>query len=211
MVDYALKLLSHGFLCIPLSRNGKHLDLPRIGYAPLHLQTRQKRLKELCFCSVAFQLSQHPPSGEVLRNWFTGFDGNIGIVGGFGNLLVLDFDHPPVYESWQKQHRELVRATTVAKSPRGYHVFLRMATPVVTSSLHFGFRRAGHIKALGGYVLCAPSRLKDGGTYQWLPNQSPFETSPQTIDSLQSLSLSAVSPLKALHDRLLGRGGFEPD
>lgn len=211
MVDYALKLMTHGFLCVPLSRHGKHLDLERIGYAPLHLQTRQKRLKELCFCSVAFQLSQQPPAAEVVRKWFAGFDGNIGIVGGFRDLLVLDFDRLAVFERWQKRHRELLSSTPVAKSPHGHHVFLKLATPTVTSSLHFGFRRAGHIKALGGYVLCSPSKLKDGGVYEWLPKQSPFEVAPKTITSLQSLSLSAVTPLKAIHDRARGRGQFEPN
>jgi len=211
MVDYALKLLACGFVCVPLSPGGRHLDLSTMGFSPLHLQTREKKLKELCFTSIAFQLSQNPPSAETVKKWFTGFDGNIGIICGYQNLMVLDFDKPAVYQAWQKKHRALIAATPVAKSPRGFHVYLKTAIPTVSSSLHFGFRRAGHVKALGGYVLSSPSRLKDGSTYQWLPAQSPFDVTPQTVESLQSLSLLPVSPLKAFHDRVLGKGQFEPD
>jgi hypothetical protein len=211
MVDYALKLLSHGFLCVPLSKQGRHLDLKTIGYAPLHLQTRQKKLKELCFNSVAFHLAQHPPTPETVKSWFDGFAGNIGIIGGYRNLMILDFDKPSVYQRWQRENHELVASTPVAKSPRGFHVYLKTAGPTISSSLHFGFQRAGHVKALGGYVLSSPSELKDGCTYQWLPKQSPFEVAPRTVESLQSLSLRPVSPLKGFYDRVFKRGRFEPN
>ncbi|HEV2694886.1 MAG TPA: bifunctional DNA primase/polymerase [Verrucomicrobiae bacterium] len=171
MVDYALKLLSHGFVCVPLSRNGRHLDLETMGYAPLHLQTRQKRLKELCFASVAFQLAQQPPSAEMVQRWFGGFEGNVGIIGGYGNLMVLDFDSASAYQSWQAENRKLIAATPVAKSPNGFHVYFKTTQPTISSSLHFGFRRVGHIKALGGYVLSPPSKFEDGNSYRWLPGQ----------------------------------------
>lgn len=211
MVDYTLKLFSHGFLCVPLSLKGRHLDIETMGYAPLHLQTRQNKLKELCFNSIAFQLSQHPPSPATIHGWFDGFAGNVGIIGGYQNLMVLDFDNASAYQRWQRAHPVLVASTPVAKSPNGFHVYLKTAKPTVSSSLHFGFQRAGHVKALGGYVLCPPSEAKDGSTYKWLPKQSPFELAPQTVESLQRLSLLPVSPLKATYDRLLNRGRFEPD
>jgi hypothetical protein len=125
--------------------------------------------------------------------------------------MILDFDHPAAYDRWRRRNVALVAATPVAKSPRGFHVYLKSAGPTVSTSLHFGFQRAGHVKALGGYVLCAPSELRNGAAYQWLPNQSPFEVAPQTVPSLQSLGLLPVSPLKAAYDRLLHRGRFEPE
>lgn len=208
MVDCALKLLSHGFLCVPISLGGRYLDIETIGYAPLHLQTRQKHLKELCFNSVAFHLSQHPPSLKTVRGWFEGFKGNIGIIGGYKNLMILDFDNPAVYERWKKENAHLVSSTPVAKSPHGFHVYLRSTGPTLSSSLHCGLRRAGHVKALGGYVLTPPSKLSADCTYQWLPNQSPFEVAPQTVESIESLSMLPTSPFKVFHDRLLKRGQF---
>lgn len=211
MVDYALELLSRGFLCAPVCPGGRHLDLERMGYAPLHLQTRQKRLKELCFNSVLFHFSQHPPSTDTIRMWFDGFEGNIGIIGGYQGLVILDFDHPAVYHRWKEEHEELVSSTPVTKSPHGFHVYFKTAMPMDTSSLHFGLRRAGHVKGLGGYALCAPSTLRCGGMYNWLPNQSPFDVELQGVDPLQSLSLQPIHPLKRVHDRLLNRGFFEPN
>lgn len=211
MVDYALKLLSLGYLCVPVTPGGRHLDVQTIGYSPLHLQTRQKYLKELCFDSIVFHLSQHPPSVETLQRWFSGTGVNVGVVGGYMNLMILDFDNPSVYQRWRKANASLVSATPVAKSPHGFHVYLRTAGPTLSTSLHFGFRRAGHVKALGGYALCAPSTLKDGLSYHWLPGQSPLEVTPQTVENLASIALLPSSPLKVGFDRLMGRGRFEPN
>lgn len=211
MVDYVLKLFSLGFLCVPVTPGGRHLDIETIGYSPLHLQTRQKYLKELCFDSILFQLSQHPPSTETLQHWFSKIGVNIGVVGGYMNLIILDFDKPTVYQCWKKKNPHLVAATPVAKSPHGFHVYLRTAGPTISSSLHFGFSRAGHVKALGGYVLCTPSTLKEGLSYHWLPGQSPLEVIPQTVENLASIGLMPSSPLKVGFDRLMRRGKFVPN
>jgi hypothetical protein len=210
-VDYALELLSRGFLSVPVCRGGRHLDLERIGYEPLHLKTRRKYLKELCFDSIAFELSQHPPSPEMVKRWFDGFDGNIGIIGGYKDLLILDFDKPDLYHRWVAKNQALASSTPAAKSPHGFHVYLKMEEPTISTSLHLGFCRVGHVKALGGYALCAPSVLKGGLTYEWLPNQSPMDVLPQIIESFQSISLSPASKLKTWHDRLMRRGYFEPN
>ena len=211
MVEYTLDLLERGFVCVPVSRGGRHLDLERIGYAPLHLQTRRKHLKELCFDSIAFQLSQIPPSPEQLTQWFSGYDGNIGVIGGYKKLIILDFDKPALYHRWVRKNPELAASTPIAKSPHGYHVYLRMPTPTVSTSLHLGLQRAGHVKALGGYALCAPSSLRDGSVYTWLPGQSPMDAAPRSIETLENISLSPASLLRRVHDRVRGRGYFEPN
>ncbi|KQU87478.1 DNA primase [Mesorhizobium sp. Root102] len=207
--EYAIELLAKGYICLPLRAGGKHLDLQAMEYDPLHLQTRRKDLKELAFRSIAFQLSQKPPTCDDIERWFQKFVGNIGILGGFSNLLILDFDDVVGYRSWTSMHMELAGRTPVAKSPNGFHVYLRTREPIVSSSLHFGLRRIGHAKGLGGYVVGSPSVLKDGSCYSWLKNQSPFDIEPKLIDSLASLSLRPVSPLKDFYNRMLNRGSFE--
>jgi hypothetical protein len=132
-------------------------------------------------------------------------------IGRNDSTLVLDFDNAAAYARWQRKNRKLTATTPVVQSPNGFHVYLKTKEPTISSSLHFGFRRAGHVKALGGYVLSPPSKFENGNSYRWLPGQSPFEIVPQTIGSLESLSLRPVSPLKAFYDRLLNRGGFEPN
>ncbi len=207
-VEYALQLLNQGFVCLPLRSGGKHLDLAAMGIEPLHLRTMGKKLKEAMFTGITLALSLKPPGPDEIARWFSGFSGNIGILAGHGNLIVLDFDCPSAYDRWRKSQEALVSHTPVARTPRGFHVYLRSAQPTVTSSLYAGLRRIGHVKALSGYVVSSPSRLRDGTTYSWLPGQSPFVCSPQAIPDLASLSLHGESPLKRVYDRLRKRGYF---
>ena len=208
-LDYVLRLLDLGMVCVPLRQDGKHLDLAAMGYEPVHMRTRRKDLKELAFTGMAFHLAQQPPSREAVARWFDGFSGNVGILGGHGNLLILDFDDTRNFERRRREREALVRSTPVAKSPSGFHVYLRSAEPMVSSSLHFGLRRVGHAKALGGYIVASPSTLQDGSKYSWLSGQSPFDLQLAAVSSLAAVSLLAVSPFKHAYDRLLGRGYFE--
>jgi hypothetical protein len=209
-VDYAVRLLEQGLICVPLSREGRHLDLEAMGYHPLHLQTLRKKLKELAFASVAFHFSQHPPDSDTLADWIGKSSGNLGIIGGYLNLAILDFDRTDLYEKWRRKQPGISSSTPTAKSPNGFHVYLQTAKPEISSSLHFGFKRAGHIKALGGYVLTPPPETEGEGAYQWLPGLSPFEVRPRRVESLRSLSLLPVGRLRDVHDRVFKRGWFEP-
>jgi|GEM_PF-1765215 len=209
LTDYVMKLLERGYICLPLRAGGKHLDLAAMEYDPLHLRTLRKDLKELAFTAITFQLAQKPPGSGDIARWFRGFAGNVGILGGFLNLMILDFDDAVGYRAWFADHKAIANATPIARTPSGFHVYLRTREPVVSSSLHFGLRRVGHVKALGGYVAGSPSVLKDGSSYSWVESRSPFDIEPQIVDSLDSLSLRPVSMLKHHYDRLLKRGFFE--
>ena len=209
LADYAMELLERGYICLPLRTGGKHLDLAAMGYDPLHLRTLRKDLKELAFTAITFQLSQKPPGSGDIARWFGDFLGNVGILGGYANLMILDFDDGAGYRSWQGENKGTADRTPTARSPNGFHVFLRTLEPVVSSSLYLGMRRIGHIKALGGYVVGCPSVLKDGSAYRWVEGQSPFDVEPQIVRDLAGLSLRPVSLLKHHYDRLLKRGFFE--
>jgi len=209
LTDYVMKLLERGYICLPLRSGGKHLDLAAMGYDPLHLRTLRKDLKELAFTAVTFQLSQKPPGSGDIARWFRDFLGNVGILGGYSNLMILDFDDAASYRGWLNDHKEIAGRTPVARSPNGFHVFLRTIEPMVSSSLYLGTRRIGHVKALGGYVVSCPSVLKDGSAYSWVEGQSPFDIEPQIVRDLAGLSLRPVSVLKHHYDRLLKRGSFE--
>lgn len=209
LADYALRLLDRGYICLPLRAGGKHLDLAAMGYDPLHLRTLRKDLKELAFTAIAFHLAQKPPGSGDIARWFRDFDGNVGILGGYSNLMILDFDDDAGCRAWLADHKEIANGTPIAKSPIGFHVYLRTKEPMVSSSLHFDWRRVGHVKALGGYVAGPPSMLGDGASYSWIKGQSPFDIEPQVVDSLGSLSLRPVSMFKHHYDRLLKRGFFE--
>ena len=208
-LDYALRLVDRGIICLPLREGAKHLDLEAMGYDPLHKRTMRKDLKELAFTGITFHLSQHPPTRADVSRWFDGFQGNVGILGGYANLLILDFDNAENFDRWRRTKEELARSTPVARSPSGFHVFLRSTEPVVSSSLHLGLRRVGHAKSLGGYVVSSPSVLKMDTGYSWLPRQSPLDVEPCAVTNLAAVSLLPVSPLKHFYDRLGNRGFFE--
>ncbi len=211
LLQHALELRELGFICVPLGTAGRHLDLRRMGYEPVHLKDRTKKLKELVFTAIAYHLCQQPPDRATIHRWFAGGALNLGIVSGYRDLVVLDFDQPSCFERWKRKYGDLIRSTPVAQAFRGHHVYLRCQQPMPSSSMHFGLRRAGHVKALGGYITAPPSRRCDGATYRWLEGQSPFDLEPQSIDSLASMSLGRVSPLKHHYDRLLKRGTFVED
>jgi len=210
IIKHALRLRQRGVVPLPLREGGKHLDLSQMGYEPVHLSNKKKLLKELAFRGIAFHLSQRPPDQSTVEGWFSSEKVNIGILGGFAELTILDFDRISSFERWRKRHTKLVATTPVERSPRGVHVYLRCSEPTVSASLYFGLGKIGHVKALGGYAVTAPSVLRDGGTYQWLPGQSLLDLEPQKVRSLASLGLRPLSPLKRCYDRVLNRGGFVP-
>jgi hypothetical protein len=207
--DYALRLLKRGVICLPLRPAGKHLDIIAMGYDPVHLETMRKDLKELAFTGITFHLAQKPPDEETVAGWFSRSEANIGILGGVNNLVILDFDNRERFETWCLKHDKVAKSTPVAKTPGGYHVYVRPEVKVLSSSLHTGLRRAGHVKSLGGYVVASPSVLASGARYEWLPGQSLEDIEPVTCANLAGLSIRPVSPLKHAYDRLLGRGFFK--
>ncbi|MEO1197822.1 MAG: bifunctional DNA primase/polymerase [Pseudomonadota bacterium] len=209
MAKLATDLCRRGYVCVPLRRGGKHLDLEALGRRPIHLSLRSKRLKELAFTSVLYQLAEEPPSEDTVAQWFSKGDSNIGLVCGVGGLIALDFDRPTMFQAWRDRHKTLVAKTPICRTPKGYHVLLTCKLPLVSSSMHYGFRRAGHIKALGGYVACDPCKLANGDAYRWLPGQSPDIIDPQTVGSLADVGLHPVSPFKRVYDDVLGRGSFK--
>jgi len=210
LIDHALALHDRGYACVPLFPGRKELDLAAMDMDPVHLVTRRKRLMRTAFDGVAFHVSQRPPDTADLRKWFANGNRNIGIVGGYGNLVVLDFDKPRAFEAWRQRHEALCSTTPVEQSPGGTHVFLKCTSPEAAASMHIGWRRAGHIKGYGGYVAASPSRVGDHD-YVWLPGQSPYELEPQTVSTLADVHVHAAHPAKRLHDRFLGRGFMEPD
>ncbi|WP_419909286.1 bifunctional DNA primase/polymerase [Hoeflea sp.] len=207
-LDSALSLFRKGYIPVPLRKGGKHLDIEAMGYEPVHFETRRKLLKELAFTSLCFHFSQKPPTELDVSEWFTGFSGNIGILTGYQGLLVLDFDNAAHFAGWRRDNEELFGMAPVARTPNGHHVYLKIGTPTVTSSMYAGMRRIGHVKSLGGYVVASPSVLR-GTTYEWVNERSAFEVSPPSIENLKSLGIDAISPLKRCYDSMRKRGFFE--
>lgn len=206
-----MALYDCGYIPLPLRKGSKHIDLERLGYDALHFKTKRKLLKELMFDSACLHLSQMPPTRDNVAKWFRNFDGNIGILGGYKGLVVLDFDNGKVFEAWRQKYKNIVANAPIISSPRGRHIFLRCDWPLESSSLYYGFRKAGHLKSLGGYVVTAPSVLNTTKRYksESLPLQA--QGMPPSVGSLAELGLTQISPFKSSYDRVLNRGNFIPE
>lgn len=208
LVETAIALLEAGFVPLPLLSGKKHIDVEATGRKAHHFRTRSKQMKNLVFASLTTSLADIPPTKEEVERWFQSGTCNIGLIGGFGNLAVLDFDDNRSYERFSAQNHALVSKSPTAQTPDGIHVYVRSTAPMISSSLYFGIKRVGHVKALGGYVVCPPSVLSAGGSYSWVQGQSVFDCLPPLVSDLETLGLSSVSLVKRLYDDALGRGGF---
>lgn len=119
---------------------------------------------------------------------------NLGLVTGYGNLVVLDFDDRGAYAKWQDwailaggmAEDIALGETLVVDTARGVHVYLRLLQPTRTRPI----REHGiDIKGIGGYVLAPPSIHPSGVLYQ-----SPTPTAP----ILRVDTLSEVLPVAVL-------------
>ena len=102
---------------------------------------------------------------EEIRSWFA-TDKNIGIVCGqaSGGLVVRDFDEAEAYAAWAAANPDLAGALPTVRTPRGYHVYFRVAGDCprlwVTDS--------GEVRGAGGYVVAPPSTHPTGEKYKWI-------------------------------------------
>jgi hypothetical protein len=160
----------------------------------------QKAKSRLVFDSLAFWLSQRPPEREELMGWFQSHAGNVGIVTGFNDLVVLDVDNPSYYDVLSSSLSKINTVFPVERTPHGFHIYLRCGGVRVCSSLYYHGRRIGHFSALGGFVTCSPSILADGSRYCWLPGRSLLDCEPVEIQDLRGLNLRPIHPFRQLYN-----------
>jgi len=111
-------------------------------------------------------------NARELEEWFGNMQAkNIGVVCGrvSGNLVVLDFDsHDGKWEDFRIKYMECYNksiddATTIVKTDRGYHVYLRTSDTTPTYKLE-----NLDIKGEGSYVVAPPSIHPAGSEYQFV-------------------------------------------
>jgi len=112
-------------------------------------------------------LKARKPTEEELRLLFAGPRRNLGIVTGYGGLVVLDFDDRAAYTAWQAWAQAeggivaRMSATTYRVfSARGVHVYMLVDEPIESYKLP-----AIDVKARWGYVLAPPSVHPNGHQY----------------------------------------------
>ena len=111
------------------------------------------------------EYKRRAPTKRELWAWFGGPRRNLGIVTGFGGLVVIDFDNISAYKTWAAwaEGSDLGRLALISytvTTRRGAHVYLQIEEEVTSFSVG-----AVDVKAQWGYVLAAGSVHPSGHIY----------------------------------------------
>ncbi len=134
---------------------------------------------------------------DEICTWFSTGEGNLGIISGIRDLLILDFDHAESFEAWSRDYRHVTARTSVQETARGFHVLFTWPqawNTVLRTGPGFRVlaapeRLAGSMKGPFEYVVAWPSIHPSGWRYRWLPGQAPWEVGILRIESLEEIEL----------------------
>lgn len=138
------------------------------GIATIPIQYRDKRPAAKLLPSGKWEgYKTELPTDTELQTWFISSLRNIGLIVGWNNLLVVDFDDIDTYNRWMLWACKMgglvemvARRTYQVKTSRGMHVY------VFTQNRELNRKLPGiDIKAQGGYVLIPPSIHPSGHVY----------------------------------------------
>lgn len=141
----------------------------KLGIATIPIRFRDKRPELKSWQEFQKRL----PTDIELSKWFSGPFHNLGIVVGWRNLVVIDFDNDTEYARWQlwiarRPIYRWIRQTLHVKTARGVHVYVTTSQPAQNAKLP-----GIDVKAVGGYVLAPPSVHPSGVEYTVLSGSLP--------------------------------------
>lgn len=154
----ALSWLEKGWSILPIAYRSKRPDFRALrdtGYVDAEGRPVWDPLKEA------------PPSADTVKAWFSR-PRNLGVITGWRNLTVVDFDSRDAYDAWEtwcQEERgiaaEIAATTYRVVSARGMHVYLITEESVESWSIPGTL----DVKAKWGYVLVPPSIHPSGHEY----------------------------------------------
>lgn len=160
-LDQAKRFLQHGIAVIPLRHRGKEPESAMMG------GTWERYKTEL-------------PTEYQLACWLVSGWQNYGVVAGWGNLAVIDFDTADAFALWQIYYEqyvtriyELTAPPFTVKSARGAHVYIRLYGDYANQ------KRLGVDVKVHGYVVGPESIHPSGAVYT---AQSAEFNFPQVFD-----------------------------
>lgn len=150
-----------------------------IATIPIKYSSKQPLVKWL-------QYTERLPEDSELQRWFGGEPMNIGVVAGWENLVIIDFDEMEVFRKWQKWaykfspvSRLIMERTRMHTTSRGVHVFVRCCDAEnLNPAENFKLPKID-ILARNKYALLPPSKHPSGAFYEVWHGGAPW-----TIDSL---------------------------
>jgi len=166
---YATQFLDRGIAVIPLRHRGKEPASELMG------GTWERYKSQL-------------PTQYDLRRWLFSEWQNYGVVMGWGNLAVIDFDDPRAYEIWQLWFSQ-IRGDDIygglpylVKTARGAHVYIRLYGDYQNQ------RRAGVDLKVHGYV-AGPGCVHPSGAVYTPQNTAYYFPRVFSLDTILPLDL----------------------
>lgn len=154
-LDYAKKFLQSGIAVIPLRHRGKEPESKMTG-------------------GSWDQYRHSQPTEYDLLKWLGSNWQNYGVVCGWNNLAVIDFDEWDAYEIWKSwfdllnKHGEVYPVPYTVKTARGAHVYVRMPVGGVNQK-----RRGVDVK-FNGFVVGPESIHPSGKVYTAMNDEFCF-------------------------------------
>lgn len=151
-LQHAQEFLKLGIAVIPLRHRGKEPEAQLMGGAWEQYKT------------------QLPTEYDINRWLYSGWQ-NYGVVAGWGNLAMIDFDTTEAFEIWQAYFKLLSRVYDqpyIVRSARGAHVYVRMYNVSANQK-----RRGVDVK-VHGYCVGPGSIHPSGATYTAIASQMAF-------------------------------------
>ena len=160
-LQVALSWLENGWTILPIAYRSKRPDFRALrdtGYVDAEGRPVWDPLKE------------SPPSIEAVKAWFSR-PCNLGVITGWRNLVVVDFDHREAYDAWIVWCRaeggiaaDIAARTYRVVSARGMHMYLIVEESIESWSIPGML----DVKGQWGYVLAPPSTHPSGHIYAGL-------------------------------------------
>lgn len=143
-------------------------DWVRRGFSviPIRYASKQPAVKWLTY-------TERLPTKSELQQWFENDPMNIGIVAGWEDLVIIDFDEFDVFKKWQKwayknsvTSRLIMERTRMHLTSRGVHVFVRCCDAEnLNPAENFKLPKID-ILARNKYALLPPSKHPSGANYE---------------------------------------------
>lgn len=186
MLTYALDAHQRGWSIIPL-RGG---DDPATGKRPLGRWQQYTRQ-----CADQTQL----------LDWFSGERTAYGVIcGGVSGLIVIDFDDCQAQAEFARRFPHLLKTHIVRSGVRGtLHIYLSVDYSVASCRL-----RGGDLKAEGGYVVGAGSRIA-GQTWELVSDLPPRQIGRQELDDV--LHVFTLKPCRTSQRHLISSVAHSPN
>jgi len=204
LLDAALRYRRVRLSIIPLQPRSKFPDLQA-----LRVSGNLNHLGQPSWSEFYRRLATH----EEALSWFGSGDRNLGLLSGYCQLLILDFDERESYEEWSTHYTDIAARTSTQRTAKGFHVLFRWAktwtmyyrTGTGFSLLESESPHLGHMKGAFGWIAGWPSVNPEGYQYEWLPGQAPWETGILRIERLEDIGVEPTRKIPQAHVAFLRR------